>query len=115
MKLRDDKYRMSREAAYTTAVGRKYYRELSVDEMPGSQPATGGKLTPPGNSNRDFPYNTNRAAGAKSSVTPARPTRADAAAAHRDLPRALRGVPRGVGARHYGPIWTPGTPDLLGT
>jgi hypothetical protein len=35
MKLRDEKYRLSREAAYTTAVGRKYYRELSVDEMPG--------------------------------------------------------------------------------
>ena len=35
MKLRDEKYRMAREAAYTTEAARKYYRELSVDEMPG--------------------------------------------------------------------------------
>jgi hypothetical protein len=35
MKVRDDKYRMAREAAFTTEVGRSYLRELSIDELPG--------------------------------------------------------------------------------
>jgi len=35
MKIRDDKYRAAREAAFTTQIGRNIYRELSVDEMPG--------------------------------------------------------------------------------
>ncbi|RPI55472.1 MAG: hypothetical protein EHM55_07760 [Acidobacteria bacterium] len=35
MKRRDDKYRAAREQAFTTAVGRAYLRELSIDELPG--------------------------------------------------------------------------------
>ncbi len=35
MKRRDDKYRAAREAAFTTEVGRRYLRELSIDELPG--------------------------------------------------------------------------------
>ena len=35
MKRRDDKYRAAREKAFTTAVGRAYLRELSIDELPG--------------------------------------------------------------------------------
>ncbi len=35
MKRRDDKYRDARERLFTTAVGREYLRELSIDELPG--------------------------------------------------------------------------------
>jgi len=35
MKLRDEKYRAARERAFTTAPGRGYLRELSIDELPG--------------------------------------------------------------------------------
>ena len=35
MKVRDDKYRAAREAAFTTEAGREYLRELSIDELPG--------------------------------------------------------------------------------
>jgi hypothetical protein len=35
MKRRDDKYRAARREAFTTAEGRNYMRELSIDEMPG--------------------------------------------------------------------------------
>ncbi|MSU69951.1 MAG: hypothetical protein EXS39_04090 [Opitutaceae bacterium] len=35
MKQRDDKYRTARERLFTTAVGRAYLRELSIDELPG--------------------------------------------------------------------------------
>ena len=35
MKRRDDKYRAAREQAFTTEVGRRYLRELSIDELPG--------------------------------------------------------------------------------
>jgi hypothetical protein len=35
MKRRDDKYRAAREAAFTTDAGRRYLRELSIDELPG--------------------------------------------------------------------------------
>ena len=35
MKVRDDKYRAARERAFTTETGRKYLRELSIDELPG--------------------------------------------------------------------------------
>jgi len=35
MKRRDEKYRAAREKAFTTAVGREYLRELSIDELPG--------------------------------------------------------------------------------
>ena len=35
MQRRDAKYRAAREAAFTTAVGRAYLRELSIDELPG--------------------------------------------------------------------------------
>jgi hypothetical protein len=35
MKRRDEKYRTAREAAFTTAAGRRYLRELSIDELPG--------------------------------------------------------------------------------
>ena len=35
MKRRDGKYRAAREAAFTTAAGRHYLRELSIDELPG--------------------------------------------------------------------------------
>ncbi len=35
MKRRDDRYRGAREAAFTTAAGRRYLRELSIDELPG--------------------------------------------------------------------------------
>jgi hypothetical protein len=35
MKVRDDKYRAARERAFTTAAGRRYLRELSIDELPG--------------------------------------------------------------------------------
>lgn len=35
MKLRDEKYRLAREAAFTTDAGRSYLRELSIDELPG--------------------------------------------------------------------------------
>ncbi len=35
MKRRDDAYRAAREAAFTTEVGRRYLRELSIDELPG--------------------------------------------------------------------------------
>jgi tagaturonate epimerase len=35
MKRRDGKYRAARERAFTTDAGRKYLRELSIDELPG--------------------------------------------------------------------------------
>ncbi|HET7536417.1 MAG TPA: tagaturonate epimerase family protein [Candidatus Didemnitutus sp.] len=35
MKRRDDKYADARAAAFTTDAGRKYLRELSIDELPG--------------------------------------------------------------------------------
>ncbi len=35
MKVREEKYRKAREAAFTTEQGRKYLRELSIDELPG--------------------------------------------------------------------------------
>jgi hypothetical protein len=35
MKLRDEKYRAARAAAFTTEAGRRYLRELSIDELPG--------------------------------------------------------------------------------
>lgn len=35
MKGRDEKYRIAREKAFTTQVGREYLRELSIDELPG--------------------------------------------------------------------------------
>ncbi len=35
MKVRDDKYAAARFAAFTTDAGRKYLRELSIDELPG--------------------------------------------------------------------------------
>jgi hypothetical protein len=35
MKRRDDKYAAARAAAFTTDVGRRYLRELSIDELPG--------------------------------------------------------------------------------
>ena len=35
MKVRDDKYRAAREAAFTAEEGRAYLRELSIDELPG--------------------------------------------------------------------------------
>ncbi|MBI2517408.1 MAG: hypothetical protein HYV95_10915 [Opitutae bacterium] len=41
MKRRDEKYAIARAAAFTTEVGRKYLRELSIDELPGiTAPAT---------------------------------------------------------------------------
>ena len=41
MKRRDEKYAAARTAAFTTAVGRAYLRELSIDELPGlTTPAT---------------------------------------------------------------------------
>lgn len=41
MKVRDAKYAAARAAAFGTAVGRAYYREMSVDELPGlTTPAT---------------------------------------------------------------------------
>jgi hypothetical protein len=42
MKRRDEKYRAAREKLFSTAVGREYLRELSIDELPG--------LTTPGTS-----------------------------------------------------------------
>jgi hypothetical protein len=35
MKQRDEKYRAARVAAFTTETGRRYLRELSIDELPG--------------------------------------------------------------------------------
>lgn len=35
MKVRDGKYRIAREKAFSTVVGRAYLRELSIDELPG--------------------------------------------------------------------------------
>jgi hypothetical protein len=35
MKVRDEKYRLAREAAFSTELGCKYLRELSIDELPG--------------------------------------------------------------------------------
>jgi hypothetical protein len=35
MKTRDDKYRAARQSAFTTDVGCRYLRELSIDELPG--------------------------------------------------------------------------------
>jgi hypothetical protein len=35
MRRRDGKYRLARERAFTTGVGRAYLRELSIDELPG--------------------------------------------------------------------------------
>ena len=35
MKRRDEKYRAVRESAFTTTAGRRYSRELSIDELPG--------------------------------------------------------------------------------
>jgi hypothetical protein len=41
MKRRDDKYRAARHEAFTTEQGRRYLRELSIDELPGlTAPAT---------------------------------------------------------------------------
>jgi hypothetical protein len=43
MKVRDDKYRTAREAAFTNEEGRAYLRELSIDELPGlTTPETTG-------------------------------------------------------------------------
>ncbi|QXD26015.1 hypothetical protein F7C95_09110 [Opitutia bacterium ISCC 51] len=43
MKVRDDKYRAAREAAFTNEEGRAYLRELSIDELPGlTSPETTG-------------------------------------------------------------------------
>jgi hypothetical protein len=38
MKRRDTAYREARESAFTTAIGRDYLRELSIDELPGVTP-----------------------------------------------------------------------------
>jgi hypothetical protein len=38
MKRRDDRYRAARNEAFTTEVGRRYFRELSIDELPGQTP-----------------------------------------------------------------------------
>lgn len=35
MRARDEKYRLARQAAFTTETGRAYLRELSIDELPG--------------------------------------------------------------------------------
>jgi hypothetical protein len=35
MKRRDEKYAAAREKAFTTPIGRGYFRELSIDELPG--------------------------------------------------------------------------------
>jgi hypothetical protein len=35
MKVRDEKYRLARKRAFTTGMGQKYLRELSIDELPG--------------------------------------------------------------------------------
>ncbi len=35
MKVRDEKYRAARQRAFTTDAGRRYLRELSIDELPG--------------------------------------------------------------------------------
>jgi hypothetical protein len=35
MKRRDEKYTAARAAAFTTPIGRAYFRELSIDELPG--------------------------------------------------------------------------------
>ncbi|MFW5751054.1 MAG: tagaturonate epimerase family protein [Planctomycetota bacterium] len=35
MKARDDKYAAARAAAFSTDIGRAYFRELSIDELPG--------------------------------------------------------------------------------
>ncbi len=35
MKRRDEKYRAARERAFTVEAGRRYLRELSIDELPG--------------------------------------------------------------------------------
>lgn len=35
MKVRDDKYAAARAAAFSTEVGRHYFREMSIDELPG--------------------------------------------------------------------------------
>ena len=35
MKRRDEKYAAAREKAFTTPIGRAYFRELSIDELPG--------------------------------------------------------------------------------
>jgi hypothetical protein len=41
MKRRDERYAAARLAAFTTTVGRDYFRELSIDELPGlTTPAT---------------------------------------------------------------------------
>jgi hypothetical protein len=40
MKQRDVKYAAARVSAFTTEVGRRYFRELSVDELPGKTTAT---------------------------------------------------------------------------
>jgi hypothetical protein len=41
MKVRDDKYAAARARAFSTEVGRAYFRELSIDELPGlTTPAT---------------------------------------------------------------------------
>jgi len=35
MKVRDEKYTAARSAAFSTPTGRAYFRELSIDELPG--------------------------------------------------------------------------------
>jgi hypothetical protein len=41
MKRRDEKYRLAREALFSTEAGRRYMRELSIDELPGlTEPGT---------------------------------------------------------------------------
>ncbi len=41
MQRRDQKYAMARSKVFTTAIGRAYFRELSIDELPGlTTPAT---------------------------------------------------------------------------
>ncbi|MDB6094710.1 MAG: hypothetical protein JWM32_2272 [Verrucomicrobia bacterium] len=45
MKRRDEKYAAARAAAFTTEVGRRYLRELSIDELPGlTTPETTGVM-----------------------------------------------------------------------
>lgn len=45
MKQRDDAYQQARSQAFTTEIGRRYLRELSIDELPGlTTPATTGVM-----------------------------------------------------------------------
>ena len=90
MKRRDDKYRAARDKAFTTEVGRRYLRELSIDELPGLDDSRndGGDAVAVRGARHAHQF---RRAGVRLSEEHAVSRQRRAARAHRE---AVGGVPR---------------------